>query len=421
MHRLLTMVLALHSMGCTVNEHDIALVEQESLGIGAPPVLVRTTKSIVDEAVGDPISRHGQRRYVGLSVLVIRDGTRHQFNYGQAVYHREGGVPVTNTTLFAIGSVTKTFTATLLALLDRNGTVDVDDPLASWTSSDLGDQADITLLDLALHHSGLPKNPPGGTDIYETGAYNGDVEALMDAIEGCGSCDGPIWYQSPDAKYSNWGYSVLAFALAGAVSQSVPSAFRTHLWTPLAMSDTNYKWDLYSTNCVQPGTTCGYTDYGNCTYTAACNFSFNPRAAIGYGDAGANAIPLRGGPASEYGTGSNDYIKAGSGTLWSTPNDMMKWLAYHMLDDTPATGHLRDIVPSLSVERTHSNMAMIGKYYRTEGENHWYIKKGGLIPDQFKTFFGFSDDRRVGIVIMSNYSPYNTSLLGEQLLDAFLD
>jgi hypothetical protein len=107
--------------GCAV-EDDLAVSEVESLEIGLPtdlPPIGHTMKSIVDEAVGDPLSSSGRRRYVGLSVLVIKNGSKYTFNYGQAVHRSGGGPPVTADTLFAIGSVTKTFTATLLSRLNN--------------------------------------------------------------------------------------------------------------------------------------------------------------------------------------------------------------------------------------------------------------------------------------------------------------
>lgn len=413
--------------GCAI-EDDLAVSEVESLEIGLPldlPPIGRTMKSIVDEAVGDPLSSSGRRRYVGLSVLVIKNGSRYTFNYGQAVHRSGGGPPVTADTLFAIGSVTKTFTATLLSRLNSEDRLfgDWDDEVSLYTSAvPAGDRADITLKDLALHLSGLVKNPPGGTNRYERGSYSADASALMDSLESCNpSCHAPIPYYEPDALYSNWGYAVLGFAIASAVGRTFPAALQTFVLTPLGMNSTRYKWQLAEPSCVASGTTCGYADYGNCSFTAACNFTFNTRASVGYGSATSNGIPLRGGDVTEYGTGSNDYIKAASGTLWSTPRDMMKWLSYVLDVNSGATGALHDIVPGLRMQRTWSEMALLGKYQETPGEGHRYLRKVGLIPGQFAMFMGLSNDGSTGIIVMSNYEPFDVTDLGTDLLDELLD
>jgi CubicO group peptidase (beta-lactamase class C family) len=59
---------------------------------------------------------------------------------------------------FEIGSVTKTMTATLLALLQADGVLELDDEVSRWlpASPDSG----ITLRQLATHTSGLPRIAP---------------------------------------------------------------------------------------------------------------------------------------------------------------------------------------------------------------------------------------------------------------------
>lgn len=54
---------------------------------------------------------------------------------------------------FEIGSVTKTMTGTLLALLAADGTLRLDDEVGRWLSA--GDNGRITLRQLATHTSGL--------------------------------------------------------------------------------------------------------------------------------------------------------------------------------------------------------------------------------------------------------------------------
>jgi serine-type D-Ala-D-Ala carboxypeptidase/endopeptidase len=59
---------------------------------------------------------------------------------------------------FEIGSVTKTMAATLLALLEADGRLRLDDPVGRWLSAD--GNGGITLRQLATHTSGLARLAP---------------------------------------------------------------------------------------------------------------------------------------------------------------------------------------------------------------------------------------------------------------------
>jgi CubicO group peptidase (beta-lactamase class C family) len=62
---------------------------------------------------------------------------------------------------FEVGSVTKTMTAVLLALLAGDGVLGLDDGIGRWL--DAGPNGDITLRELATHTSGLPRLAPSHT------------------------------------------------------------------------------------------------------------------------------------------------------------------------------------------------------------------------------------------------------------------
>lgn len=61
----------------------------------------------------------------GIAVAVAVDGQRYFFSYG--VTSKESNTPVTKDTLFEIGSISKTFTATLAALAQTLGKISLDD------------------------------------------------------------------------------------------------------------------------------------------------------------------------------------------------------------------------------------------------------------------------------------------------------
>src|SRR5262245_26939236 len=111
-------------------------------------------------AAADAIAREALKTYKapGLALVVVRDG--------EVIYLKGHGVrrlgendPVTPDTIFAIGSLTKAFTAAALGLLVDEGKVAWDDPVRKhlpWfrLADPLADR-DVTLRDLLCHRTGL--------------------------------------------------------------------------------------------------------------------------------------------------------------------------------------------------------------------------------------------------------------------------
>ena len=97
----------------------------------------------------------------GIVVGVLEaDGTRRTVAYGTA---GPGAKPLTDKSVFEIGSITKVFTGTLLADMAARGVLGVDDVAQAHAPEGMRlparGERQITLLDLATHHSGLPRLP----------------------------------------------------------------------------------------------------------------------------------------------------------------------------------------------------------------------------------------------------------------------
>ena len=107
-------------------------------------------KQIVDDAVKPVIAQYA---VPGLEVAVTVNGTRHFFDYGLA--SKEGQVPVTRDTLFELGSISKTFTATLAAQAVEEERLLLNDPVTKHMPELKGSALDkVRVLDLATHTAG---------------------------------------------------------------------------------------------------------------------------------------------------------------------------------------------------------------------------------------------------------------------------
>ncbi|MGR4974450.1 class C beta-lactamase [Pseudomonas sp. LARHCG127] len=113
-------------------------------------------------AVIQPLMK--QQDIAGMAVAITYNGQRHYFNYGVAA--KDTKKPVTDQTLFEIGSVSKTFTATLGAYAQARGKLSLTDP-ASRFAPELRDSAleGSRLLDLVTYTAGgLPLQFPDEAD-----------------------------------------------------------------------------------------------------------------------------------------------------------------------------------------------------------------------------------------------------------------
>ncbi|WP_132550987.1 class C beta-lactamase [Rhizobium azibense] len=115
-------------------------------------------RPVVDRTVKTLMAENG---VAGMAVGITVDGRRFIFNYGLA--DKEKATPVTADTLFEIGSVSKTFTATLGAYAEAKGALAFSDAASEHMRELAGSAFDhINVLELGTYTAGgLPLQFPG--------------------------------------------------------------------------------------------------------------------------------------------------------------------------------------------------------------------------------------------------------------------
>ena len=120
-------------------------------------------RSAVESAAGTFLKN---QQTVGLSVGIVKDGRRYIYHFGST--ERDKQHPPTNRTLYAIGSITKTFTGILLAQAAVEKRLHLDDDVRKYLDGDYSNLEyhgqPIRLWQLINHTSGLPRNLPEDTD-----------------------------------------------------------------------------------------------------------------------------------------------------------------------------------------------------------------------------------------------------------------
>ncbi len=148
---------------------------------------------------------------------------------GAAVQVSPGDAPADGR--FEIGSVTKTMTATLLAVLEADGTLRLDDEIGRWLSA--GANGGITVRQLATHTSGLPRLPPN-LDLRTVNRANPwagfGFERAEEGLRQAVAVPGAPWL------YSNFGYQLLGLVLERASGLPYQALITGRLLEPLAMT-----------------------------------------------------------------------------------------------------------------------------------------------------------------------------------------
>lgn len=277
-------------------------------------------------------------------------------------------------TVFEIGSVTKVFTALLLADMARRGEVALNDSVAKYLPSPLAEESStptttvpwqglgqITLADLATHTSGLPSMP----DNFHPGDWTNphadySVEQLYEFL----SRVQPVVHPGAKYIYSNVGFGLLGRALSCCAGRSFEELVRSRITDPLGMHDTR----------------------------SNPSDSMKQRLAKGH-DANLSA-------AASWKTSTLE----GAGGLRSTANDLMTLLeAFVGLRPTPLRAATRAM---LEFERTgglrpctHTGLG----WMIIRSGAHRVVWHGGRTGG-YRAFMGYNPSTKVGVVALANAS-----------------
>lgn len=176
-------------------------------------------KPIVDAAIHPAIDKY---QIAGMAIGVISHGKPYVFNYGVA--SRETGKPVTRNTLFELGSVSKTFTATLASYAQVNGDLSLSDPTARYLPSLANTPfGSVSLLNLGTH-------TPGGLPLQVPDEIHGN-DQLMQYFKAWKPTYAPGTYRT----YANPGIGALGLIAAKSMGQDFTALMQQRVFPTLGM------------------------------------------------------------------------------------------------------------------------------------------------------------------------------------------
>ncbi len=164
----------------------------------------------------------------GVSIAVVDHGVRRFFKYGVAKQD----------SIYEIGSITKTFTGLILSQMVEQGKVKLEDPVRELLPTGAVQKPagpEITLLDIATQHSGLPRMPDNFKPADESNPYADYRAADMYAFLAKHGDQRP---DKADFLYSNYGFGLLGQALSVRGGEPYPQLLKEEVLDPLGLHDT---------------------------------------------------------------------------------------------------------------------------------------------------------------------------------------
>lgn len=319
----------------------------------------------------------------GTAVAVVHQGEV-VLSRGYGVRSRESGAAVTDSTIFPIGSMTKSFTSLLVGDLVEEGRLSWDDPVQEWLPEfrlerDYPSQH-ATPVDLLSHRTGVPRH-----DLLWIAWEEADtVVTREDFVR-------DLRYLEPTAEirttfqYNNFGYAT-AGLLAGRVTGSTwEEQVRERILRPLGMRRTNVSVD----------STLARRDH-----------------ASGYRVARRDSGQVEVIAMDHYGIDA----MAPAGAVNSSAAEMTRWLELH-LNGGEADGER--VVSTAAVERTHRRVIPVQDggdgpaagdvsrrsyalgWVAQDYRGHAMLQHGGGI-DGFTSRMALLPEEDLGVVVLSN-------------------
>ncbi len=316
-----------------------------------------------------------EKRSAGIVVGILEpDGRTRVIAFGDP---GPGQPPLDGNTVFEIGSISKVFTATVLAELVKEEKVKLEDPVQKYLPSSVHlptrSEKQITLGNLSEQNSGLPRMPSNFHPKDPSNPYaDYSVQQMYDFVSG---------YQltrDPGAlfEYSNLGVGLLGHALSLSTGQSYEQMERKRVWEPLKMTSTAITLTPW----------------------------MKQHLALGHGDKG------------EVVSNWDLPTFAGAGAIRSTTVDMLKFASANL---HPERGKLQE-----AMAFAHEARASAGGPNTSIGLN-WMLQRAGTNTivwhnggtGGYRTFLGLDPSSKTAVIVMTNSGGAGADDIGMHLLN----
>jgi CubicO group peptidase (beta-lactamase class C family) len=277
-------------------------------GLGTVPLIAPRTRALerpggpqgLEDAVDGLVQSIGAKASdPGLAVLLIKSG-RVLLMKGYGIADLRIHSPITPWTRFEIASVSKTFTATALLILQQRGLVSVDDDIRKFIPElPQYASAPIRIADMLRHVSGLPsyfdlKNVPMGNKTYWASEdYPSELARQVRQF--------PLRFPTGRKyEYNNTNFLLMAVVIERVAGKPFPRFMRDEIFAPAGMVDT-FVYDSPASVPVHSEHPCNN----------ALGYELKNKAWVETW----GTVPAR----------HEKHLEVGDGAVWSNLADMARW------------------------------------------------------------------------------------------------
>ncbi|WP_083237945.1 D-alanyl-D-alanine-carboxypeptidase/endopeptidase AmpH [Methyloceanibacter marginalis] len=330
-----------------------------------------------------------EQKVPGLVIGAVRNGETAIYGFGEAT---DGGEAPDGDTVMRIGSITKAFTGQALAHLAADGTVSLTQKLGSL-APDLGTGATRTCPRSVLisppSRPGCPARCRMSKALPTTRSHRSRAKHSRIWLK----TEKLLYAPGTGVLYSNFAFDLLSIGLSEAAKTPYPELLEKHVTGPLRMKDTTF----------------------------APSGDQKRRLMQGHGFDG-KALP-------DVPTGD---VIVGSGGLYSTPNDLLRWMQWHLdrLSPDGAEARMLDhaaylvrdgLAPVSGMDESgHMDAMSLGwVVMMPEGDRPLILQKAGGLQGIF-CYIAFAPARDVAVFIAINQFDFGAAMAMAQVVNEMI-
>jgi len=317
---------------------------------------------------------------VGCALGVAQNGEfLYKNGYGYA--NLDWDIPITPSTVFYVGSVSKQFTAAAIVLLSLEGTLSLDDDIREYLPEMPAHDPPVTIRHVIHHMSGIP-------DMYSVMARNGlttwNQFTRAEALELLSrqELDFP---PGERYQYSNGGYFALSMIVERASGKTLREYTQEKIFEPLDMNDTHFHDD--PVHIVQ-------------------------RRAMSY-------EKIEEGKENEYSQSyQGNFALPGAGGLYTTVEDLLKWDRNFLDNQLGGSGFL-DIIHTMGILNSGE---VLDYAFAIREDEHRGLKTLGHTGSfmGFKAYYVRFPERRFSTWVLCNMGTIVPQRLGLEVAELYL-
>jgi serine beta-lactamase-like protein LACTB, mitochondrial len=172
----------------------------------------------------------------GVSVAVVENGAV-EWSAGFGTADLENLVPATSHTLYRLGSISKSITATAALLLWQQGNLNLDAPVQQYCPAFPQKDAPITTRELLGHLGGIRHYKSDSQDDPEIGNTKHFLKPIQDGLDFFKN-DPLVAKPGTEFHYSTQGFTLVGCAIEGASGENYVDYVRKNVLTPAGMTHT---------------------------------------------------------------------------------------------------------------------------------------------------------------------------------------